>query len=140
MRSYLEDYCDHFGIRRHIRFETKVELVEPIGPDPDRSYVGKKWRVRYRDLKSDREDEELFDAVFVCSGHYSDPNFGEIENIGSFKVRKIFAARSTPLLPILCFNLKLLRVRACTATTTAAANPSPARQSPSWEWVPRAST
>ena len=44
------------------------------------------------------------------------------------------------LLLILCSNFKLLRVRACTATTIAAANPSPARRSPSWEWVPRAAT
>ncbi len=81
MRAYLDEYCDHFGIRQHIKFDTRVELVEPTHMDKD-----KKWRVRYRQLNTGQEGEEFFDAVIVCNGHYAEPNYGDIDNIEAFKV------------------------------------------------------
>ncbi len=81
VRAYLDEYCDHFDIRQHIKFETRVELVEPTHKDED-----KKWRVRYRELNTGQAGEEFFDAVIVCNGHYAEPNYGQIDNIDAFKV------------------------------------------------------
>lgn len=33
--GYLEAYADHFDLRRHIRFDTKVAAAEPIGSKPE---------------------------------------------------------------------------------------------------------
>lgn len=56
--QYLELYADHFDLRRHIRFHTRVEKAEPNG---------EKWIVR-----TDKEDFEC-DVVVVATGANSKP-------------------------------------------------------------------
>lgn len=57
--EYLESYADHFGVRRHIRFRTRVERVERSG---------QAWRVTLDDGTS-----KLYRAVIVANGHLWDP-------------------------------------------------------------------
>lgn len=79
VRKYLENYCDNFGLRKHIRFGTRVDSVVP------ESY---KWRVGSARLAGNaggKGDEELFDAIIVCNGHYSVPNVPPIEGMEKFK-------------------------------------------------------
>lgn len=67
--KYLEDFANEFGICELVRFGTEVVsagLVE----------VGK-WRVRFRCEGGD-VDDEMFDAVVVCVGNYSQPRVAEI--------------------------------------------------------------
>jgi len=78
--KYFNDYVDHFGVRRHIRFNTQVVKVEQRADGS--------WQVAYRDspdgtpiyllqengvnLSSNVKTED-FDAVMVCNGHHSTP-------------------------------------------------------------------
>lgn len=63
IRKYLENYADHFDVRRHIRFKSEVAAVEPAS-----SKANKKWRVRLAD-----GTEEFFDKVIVANGHQAEP-------------------------------------------------------------------
>lgn len=60
VQRYLEDYTDHFDLRRHIRLNAKVQSVA-------RSQDG--WRVRLANGA-----EEQFDAVVVATGHQGVPS------------------------------------------------------------------
>jgi cation diffusion facilitator CzcD-associated flavoprotein CzcO len=55
MATYLEAYADRFGIRPHIRFQSKVLSVER---------AGNRWVVWLADGR-----QEGFDSVVVASGH-----------------------------------------------------------------------
>lgn len=61
MAAYLEAYADHFDVRRHIRFHSKVASVD--------THEAGKWRVCLADGV-----EETFDAVVVGSGHQGVPS------------------------------------------------------------------
>ncbi|KAG9439742.1 hypothetical protein H6P81_019907 [Aristolochia fimbriata] len=75
--SYLRDYCDWFGLREHMRFNTKVEYVGML----DKSYNSGdtpaadnlKWVVRAVEKKTNKLIEQVYDAVVVATGHYSHP-------------------------------------------------------------------
>lgn len=67
---YLKDFCEFFGLREMIRFNTRVEHVGMLeyGVCSD----DLKWVVRSKE-KNEKEVEEVFDAVVVATGHYSQP-------------------------------------------------------------------
>ncbi|XP_023539206.1 flavin-containing monooxygenase FMO GS-OX-like 3 [Cucurbita pepo subsp. pepo] len=78
--KYLEDFANEFGICELVRFGTEVVsagLVE----------VGK-WRVRFRCEGGD-VDDEMFDAVVVCVGNYSQPRVAEIPGIDEWPGEQI---------------------------------------------------
>ena len=60
VRRYLEAYAEHFGVKPHIRFKSKVVDVSPHGEG---------WRVQLEDGLT-----EDFDAVVVASGHQGSPS------------------------------------------------------------------
>jgi dimethylaniline monooxygenase (N-oxide forming) len=62
--EYFDAYVDHFGFRDRIRFQTKVEHVEPR---PDGGFD-----VTIRDHGIER-----YDAVVVANGHHWDPRWPE---------------------------------------------------------------
>lgn len=59
MASYLESYADHFDLRRHIRFSSRVTSVAKAGSG---------WQVTV-----DGGPVEVFDCVVVASGHQAAP-------------------------------------------------------------------
>lgn len=65
MHRYLVRYADHFGVTPHIRFNAKVERIEPAF-DPAREEP--RWRVTVADGTT-----ETVDAVIVASGHLTRP-------------------------------------------------------------------
>lgn len=79
---YLEKYCDHFKISPHIQFNTVVKQVRPIVRKTGTRMT--EWEVTSSD-RTGLQRTERFDAIFVCSGHYSDPHFPEIPGIQHFK-------------------------------------------------------
>ncbi|KAK6920934.1 Flavin monooxygenase-like [Dillenia turbinata] len=84
---YLNDFCEWFGLRDMIRFNTRVEHVGMI----DYAKLGSdlRWIVRSRDSKSEKVVEEVFDAVIVATGHYSCPKLPSIKGIDSWRRKQM---------------------------------------------------
>ncbi|XP_022998277.1 flavin-containing monooxygenase FMO GS-OX-like 9 [Cucurbita maxima] len=99
---YLKDFCDWFGLRELIRFNTRVEYVGMLDYSDDdvhvhnhHDHVGKeiKWVVRSRDKTGDDYDkilvEQVFDAVVLANGHYSHPRLPNIKGMDKWKRKQI---------------------------------------------------
>ena len=68
--SYLQKFCDYFGLQKYIRFQKWVEWVQ-FNEETE------KFEVTVTDLKPESRDskfQEVFDYVIVATGHYSKPN------------------------------------------------------------------
>ncbi|KOC68207.1 Flavin-containing monooxygenase FMO GS-OX-like 3, partial [Habropoda laboriosa] len=76
--NFLNSYCDHFNLRKHIRFLHNVELVEP-------SSGSRKWEIKVKDLAKNTILVESFDAVMVCNGHYFQPSMPNLKGQMDFK-------------------------------------------------------
>lgn len=71
---YLEDFARDFGIAELVRLETEVVRVGLV--------EGSKWKVISRKRGRDETSvDEIFDAVVVCNGHYTEPRVAEIPGI-----------------------------------------------------------
>ncbi|KAH7660718.1 Flavin monooxygenase FMO protein [Dioscorea alata] len=77
---YLKDFCQWFGLREMIRFNTRVEYV---------GMENMKWIVRSKEKKSEKIIEEIFDAVVVATGHYSKPRMPVIKGMNEWRRRQI---------------------------------------------------
>jgi len=66
--AYLEDFAREFKLVEMVRFKTEVVLVEP---------EDKKWRVQSKNSDGISKDE-IFDAVVVCNGHYTEPRVAHV--------------------------------------------------------------
>ncbi|XP_054458146.1 dimethylaniline monooxygenase [N-oxide-forming] 2-like [Anoplopoma fimbria] len=68
LMQYFRLYADHFDLLRHICFQTTVRSVTQR---PDFSVSGQ-WDVVTVNVAGE-EESHVFDAVLVCSGHYTHP-------------------------------------------------------------------
>ncbi|GLT25242.1 hypothetical protein SLA2020_003860 [Shorea laevis] len=84
---YLRDFCDWFGLREMIRFNTRVEYVGML----NYGEFGKdlKWIVRSKEKNSEKEVEEIFDAVVVATGHYSHPRLPSIKGMDAWRRKQM---------------------------------------------------
>ncbi|XP_016144472.1 dimethylaniline monooxygenase [N-oxide-forming] 5-like [Sinocyclocheilus grahami] len=87
--DYFRMYADHFQLKRHIRFQTKVLHVTPR---PDFPHSGQ-WDVE-TESKDGRREKQVFDAVMVCTGHHCHPHLPlqDFPGIDTFK-GKFFHSR-----------------------------------------------
>ncbi|KAI9547803.1 hypothetical protein NQZ68_015069 [Dissostichus eleginoides] len=67
--QYYRLYTDHFDLLRYIHFQTTVKSV---AQRPDFSLSGQ-WDIVTIN-KDGEEERHVFDAVLVCSGHYTHPS------------------------------------------------------------------
>ncbi|KAG6921730.1 Flavin-binding monooxygenase family protein [Chelydra serpentina] len=80
--AYLESYADHFRVREHVRFSWLVDAVSPA------EGAAGGWDVTACRAQDRRvRATERFDAVIVCSGHYSDPFVPPIPGLETFPGR-----------------------------------------------------
>uniref|UniRef100_A0A8C2ZG00 Flavin-containing monooxygenase n=1 Tax=Cyclopterus lumpus TaxID=8103 RepID=A0A8C2ZG00_CYCLU len=66
--QYFRLYADHFDLLRYIRFQTTIRSVTQR---PDFSASGQ-WDIVTTNGEGE-EESHVFDAVMVCSGHYTKP-------------------------------------------------------------------
>ncbi|XP_050540119.1 senecionine N-oxygenase-like isoform X2 [Daktulosphaira vitifoliae] len=81
MLKYLEDYAEHFGLIKFIKFHHHIKEVSPL--------EGDRWQVTIIDLKTKLKATMLFDGVIVCVGNYSNPVIPNIPGIENFQGLKI---------------------------------------------------
>ncbi|KAG7658202.1 FAD/NAD(P)-binding domain superfamily [Arabidopsis suecica] len=79
--AYLKDFARKFKMEEMIRFGTEVVRAEPAAENP------KKWRVESRN--SGDISDEIYDAVVVCNGHYTEPRHALIPGIDSWPGKQI---------------------------------------------------
>ncbi|KAE8791561.1 Flavin-containing monooxygenase FMO GS-OX5 [Hordeum vulgare] len=75
MLRYLEDFARWFDLLRLVRLEMEVVGVRRRGASS--------WTVSYRSSKlagagCDGLEDEVFDAVDVCNGHFTEPRLADI--------------------------------------------------------------
>ena len=68
--EYFQLYCDNFGLRKYIAFETRIDLVEK---SDDFKETGN-WKLTITDLKQNSTHVEVFNFVLLCNGHHGDPH------------------------------------------------------------------
>uniref|UniRef100_A0A0E0LC79 Flavin-containing monooxygenase n=1 Tax=Oryza punctata TaxID=4537 RepID=A0A0E0LC79_ORYPU len=86
---YLRDFCDAFGLMDVVRLNTRVLRVAAVSPAPARERGGGwlRWTVRSR--HGEVETEEVFDAVVVAVGSYTQPRLPSIEGMGTWRGRQL---------------------------------------------------
>ncbi|KAF9579585.1 hypothetical protein BGW38_004100 [Lunasporangiospora selenospora] len=72
---YFEMYAERFGLKEHIRFQTKVIEIRELKD------TGSRWMIRFQKTHTPKlaqeepAQEEVFDYVMVCTGHHWDPRY-----------------------------------------------------------------
>ncbi|MEZ5665195.1 MAG: NAD(P)-binding domain-containing protein [Burkholderiaceae bacterium] len=70
---YFSAFADHFDLRRHFRFNTRVLRVEPVNDTPESP-----WRVTV--LTPDgQEDSAVYKGVVIANGTLAEPNMPAFE-------------------------------------------------------------
>lgn len=82
--QYFRLYAEHFDLLRYIKFQTSVKTVTPREDFP----VTGQWDVVTVN-KDGEEEQHIFDAVLVCSGHYNQP----VLPLSDLKGHDIFSGR-----------------------------------------------
>ncbi|KAJ7944767.1 Flavin-containing monooxygenase [Quillaja saponaria] len=72
---YLQDFATEFGITELVRFETEVVSVGLA--------EGGKWKVKSKSRDRIGADE-IYDAVVVSNGHFTEPRIADIPGINSW--------------------------------------------------------
>ena len=66
MLTYLNNYADHFDLRKKIRFNTKVVWVEAVEDN--------QWKVIF-----ENGSFNLYAGVIICNGHHWDMRFADLQ-------------------------------------------------------------
>ncbi|XP_054708945.1 flavin-containing monooxygenase 5-like [Uloborus diversus] len=75
------EYGERFDLFKHIRYNKEVIKVLK-----DQSYQRTgRWRVVVKDILTDEIEEEVYDAVLICTGHLSIPNIANFPQMKSYK-------------------------------------------------------
>ncbi|CAL8465411.1 g4947 [Coccomyxa elongata] len=102
--SFLEAFTEEFGVRPLIRFDTRVTHIEPLhtteqqqknnglrsnGRETDDVYSPPQWAVTSEPVSTFNgqvlgRQTEVFDAVVVAVGNFSEPNLPSVEGIEAF--------------------------------------------------------
>ncbi|KAJ9196265.1 hypothetical protein DTO164E3_6321 [Paecilomyces variotii] len=74
--QYINEYANHFGVKQHVRLHTKVVSCNEL--------EGNQWEVAYVTNGGERK-EEIYDALFVCSGKNTKPHIPAFKGMESFQ-------------------------------------------------------
>ncbi|XP_013410014.1 dimethylaniline monooxygenase [N-oxide-forming] 5-like [Lingula anatina] len=70
VQKYFDMYCDHFDLRKHIRFRKAILNIKPAS---DFVSTGQ-WDIEIKDLPSGTVSTETYDGVLICTGHHAFKN------------------------------------------------------------------
>lgn len=84
--DYFKIYAEKFNLRRFIKLEHHVQLVRPLSDST--------WEISVKNLRENKLETHIFDAVFVCSGLTS-PSIPKIPGQQLFKGRNRLLPRAT---------------------------------------------
>nr|GMC71980.1 flavin-containing monooxygenase FMO GS-OX-like 9 [Ipomoea batatas] len=88
--SYLRDFCEFFGLREMIRFNTRVEYVGiMVNDDEEEVAIGSDMRWIVKTKEKNKVVEHVFDAVVVASGHYSHPRLPQIKGMNAWRRKQM---------------------------------------------------
>ncbi|KAL2489642.1 Flavin-containing monooxygenase FMO GS-OX-like 3 [Forsythia ovata] len=79
--EYLKDYAAEFQLGELVRFGSDVLYVGMVEDS--------KWMVKSTNKNNGDNNEEIYDAVVVCNGHYSEPRLAEISGIDEWPGKQI---------------------------------------------------
>ncbi len=83
LRTYLNDYVDHFALREYLHLGTEIISVNRGQPDGAGHHPG--FEARIRNVADGTEAQsQRFDFVAVCNGVLSDPYVPELEGSRQF--------------------------------------------------------
>ncbi|XP_068148263.1 senecionine N-oxygenase [Drosophila tropicalis] len=78
--EFLQLYADHFKLRPHIKLQHEVIRVRPRLDD---------WEVYVWDHVTNTCDPVYYDFIYVCNGHYTEPDLPEIEGMDLYEGEQI---------------------------------------------------
>ncbi|XP_053975696.1 uncharacterized protein LOC128874712 [Hylaeus volcanicus] len=81
VRTYLQNYAEHFNLLKYVQFNTRVETVRLETSSENEE----KWFVRIKNLKTKGEEELTYNVLMICNGHYFDPYVPTIPGIETYK-------------------------------------------------------
>ncbi|KAG2302685.1 hypothetical protein Bca52824_031336 [Brassica carinata] len=81
--AYLQEFAKEFGIEEMIRFETEVVRVAPA-EETGGAGGTLKWRIESTEKEKNIRYDEIYDAVVVCNGHYTEPCLAEVPGMSSW--------------------------------------------------------
>lgn len=81
MVRYFDEYAEKFGVNKFVKFNHEVISVKQ---NHDYEDTGR-WKVRVKDLTTEKESEDVFDGVMVCTGHHVKPYQPTFKNQDKFK-------------------------------------------------------
>ncbi|KAK1653749.1 hypothetical protein QYE76_071554 [Lolium multiflorum] len=91
VHCYLRDFCHAFGLMDAVRLNTRVLRVAAAAPTP--TLTTRQWAVRSVGLGggtgTDDAQDEVFDAVVVATGHYSQPMLPRIQGMEEWRRRQL---------------------------------------------------
>lgn len=79
--KFLHSYADRFDLKKLIKFSHLVVRVLPI--------ENGKWEVIVKDLPNNKFETKIYDAVFVCSGHFAAPKIPDLPGTDEFNGKMI---------------------------------------------------
>ncbi|XP_051193267.1 flavin-containing monooxygenase FMO GS-OX-like 8 [Lolium perenne] len=86
VHCYLRDFCDAFGLMDAVRLNTRVLRVAAAAP----TSTTRQWAVRSVSTGTDDDaQDEVFDAVVVATGHYSQPVLPRIQGMEEWGRRQL---------------------------------------------------
>ncbi|KAH6771807.1 Flavin-binding monooxygenase family protein [Perilla frutescens var. hirtella] len=81
--EYLRDFAEEFGLEEMVRFGREVLHVGMAGADDRR------WVVKSKRRGGGDGDDEVFDAVVICNGHYTEPRIADLPGIDEWPGKQI---------------------------------------------------
>lgn len=79
--EYITSYAEKFSLIPHIRFGRRVTMVE----EADDFQTSGKWKVTALRLDSMKTEEDVYDAVMVCTGNNNNPSIPSLPGQSYFK-------------------------------------------------------